>query len=261
MPFPRDAIPAPLVGHVASLDVPPPRPLPSTFFDAPMTDLCRKAYKFVLEFLPGWAANHSFRTYAFALAIAHYAGWDEGEKAERFGFDKEQIWLACALHELGFDQKHAVHSRLSLEIWSGIKAREWILDQREDFVSSPTNRSLQDLVDYADEACEAIARHTIEFRGFSRRVRLTGALVALGSGQDLMGLSSASIHPDTIRVICERWPRIGYCDGLREVAKREVQKPACLFEDCVEAFDPGMYDVEAYRGMQGELKDDRSQSA
>ncbi|OBR14683.1 Metal dependent phosphohydrolase [Colletotrichum higginsianum IMI 349063] len=246
-------IPAPLVQHLASLQRPPPQALGPEFFDIPQSPICQRAASFIRGWNSPWIANHCFRTYAFALAIAQYAGWDTGAEAEALGFDRELIFLACVMHEMGVHPGEALHSRLSLEIWGAIKAREWILNQTEEFVVKES-RPEELLKDWADEVCEAIARHTIEFRGFSSRCRLTLALVALGSGQDLMGLSSAAIHADDIRTVCEIWPRSGYCQGLSQYTKQEVGlKPACLFDDCARLFDPQMFEVEVYRGMQGQL--------
>ncbi|WQF76731.1 hypothetical protein CDEST_01745 [Colletotrichum destructivum] len=246
-------IPAPLVQHLASLQRPPPQALGREFFDIPRSPICQRAASFIRGWNSPWIANHCFRTYAFALAIAKYAGWDTGAEAEALGFDRELVFLACVMHEMGIHPGEALHSRLSLEIWGAIKAREWILNQTKEFVVDES-RPEGLLKDWADEVCEAIARHTIEFRGFSSRCRLTLALVTLGSGQDLMGLSSTAIHANDIRTICEIWPRSGYCQGLSQYTKQEVGlKPACLFDDCARLFDPQMFEVEVYKGMHGQL--------
>lgn len=253
MPRPRSAVPAPLFKHIASLDRPSPEPLGIDFFQPPQTPICQRAQEFILGYLPLWAVHHCYRTWAFGLAIAHYAGWDKEPRASELGFEREEIFLACILHELGFNTKDALNSRLSLEIWGGIKAREWILSQAPEFVDNE-GQSIEELRDLADEACEAIAKHTIEFRGFSSRVRLTGAIVSLGSGHDLMGLCPTAVSQGDLIAICEKWPRIGYCEGLRKVSRAEVtSKPACLFEDCLPQFDPAMFDVLLFDGQQGVL--------
>ena len=157
---------------------------------------------------------------------------------------------------MGIGTREALQSHLSLEFWGAIKAREWILEQKENFVANE-GRPEQLLRDWADEACEAISRHTIVFRGFSSRCRLSLALIALGSGQDLMGLSSFCVHPDDIKTICDLWPRDGYCEGLSRYTKLKVgSKPACLFQDCAKAFDPAMFEVQVYKDLQGELRDE-----
>ncbi|KAH6648127.1 hypothetical protein BKA67DRAFT_506681, partial [Truncatella angustata] len=192
------SIPAPLIGHLASLNLPAPSALGPSFFELPETPLAKRAENFVREFIPLWAAHHSFRTYAFALCIANYAGWDSGENAQELGFDKELIYFACVLHEIGFNPD-AQKSSLSLELWGAIKAREWILEQTSQVLEECRGfQTAESMAYWADEVCEAIARHTIEFRDFSSRVRLTGALVTLGAGQDLMGLSAQFIHSDDI---------------------------------------------------------------
>ncbi|KAL3481529.1 hypothetical protein BJX99DRAFT_253454 [Aspergillus californicus] len=245
----RQTIRGPLFQTIASLSRPPPTAKPSSFFDIPQTPICLRAEQIIKSEIPDWAANHCFRTYAFGLAIANYAGFDS-EQAE-LGFNKELHFLTCALHEWGMSTEGIKQSKLSLEIWGAFRAREWILEQE--------GVEMQQLREWADLAAEAIARHTIEFRGFSKRVNLLTALLTLGSGQDLMGLSSAFVHPDDIRLICERWPRLGYVDGLCALTSEEVdRKPGCLFEGCAEDFDPGMYHVACFKGLQGSLTKEHS---
>ncbi|KAJ5616503.1 hypothetical protein N7537_001617 [Penicillium hordei] len=247
----HQTIPSPLVQTVASLCRPPPTAKPSSFYDIPQTPICLRAEQIIKEEIPDWAANHCFRTYAFGLAIANYAGLDTEQAKVQFGFDKELHFLTCALHEWGMSEEGIKQSKLSLELWGAIRAREWILEQKGSMSETTTTKPLGE---WADLAAEAIARHTIEFRGFSKTVNLQTALLTLGSGQDLMGLSSAFVHADDIKFICEKWPRIGYVDGLRDLTKEEVaRKPGCLFEGCWGDFDPGMYHVSCFKGLQGSL--------
>jgi cyanamide hydratase family protein with HD domain len=246
----KQTIPGPLVQTVASLSRLPPTAKPSSFYDIPQTPLCLRAEKLIKKEIPDWAANHCFRTYAFGLAIANYAEFDTEQAKIELGFDKELHFITCALHEWGMSEEGINQSKLSLELWGALRAREWILEQKSSTSEIPT----KSLGEWADLAAEAIARHTIEFRGFSKSVNIQTALLTLGSGQDLMGLSSAFVHADDIKLICEKWPRIGYVDGLRALTKEEVtRKPGCLFEGCRGDFDPGMYHVSCYTGIQGSL--------
>jgi cyanamide hydratase len=247
-------IPGPLVQTVAALSRPPATPKTSSFYDIPSTSICLLAEKVALQEIPDWIANHCFRSYAFALAVANYAGFDTDKAKEELGFDKELLFLTCALHEWGMCEEGINQSKLSLELWSAIRAREWIREQSKR--GSP--RSSQKLCEWADLSAEAIARHSIEFRGFSKQVNINTALLTIGSGHDLMGLFSAFIHPNDINLICARWPRVGYVDGLRDLARVEVlKKPGCLFEGCQENFDPGMYHVQCFQGLQGKLREER----
>ncbi|KAJ5256826.1 hypothetical protein N7478_012930 [Penicillium angulare] len=246
----HQTIPGPLVQTIASLNRPPITAKPSSFYDVPDTPICLRAVEVIKKEIPDWAANHCFRTYAFGLAIANYAGFDTEQAKLELGFDKELHFLTCALHEWGMGEEGINQSKLSLELWSAIRAREWIIEQQ----SSTPEGEMRPLQEWADLAAEAIARHTIEFRGFSKTVNIHTALLTLGSGQDLMGLSSAFVHPDDIKLICKKWPRLGYVDGLRALTKEEVrQKPGCLFEGCWGDFDPGMYSVSCFKGLQGSL--------
>lgn len=249
MPCPVDALPRPLLAHLAQLAVDPAQPLDAEFFDLPSTDLAQRSIAFVRSLIPEWAVNHSFRTYAFGLAIAHYAGWDQGDAASRLGFDRETLFLACFLHEIGFEQQNAPESRLSLEFWAAIKARDWILQQGPD--AFPREMTLADC---ADECFEAIALHSLEPAIPRGRVRLLPALCALGALQDLLGSLTAFIHEDTIQIILSRWPRLGYVDGLAHVTRNEVaKKPGCIFEICEGTFMRPMYSVPCFEGKQGML--------
>jgi cyanamide hydratase family protein with HD domain len=252
MPCPKDALPRPLVLHIAQLEVEPPRPLSPAFFDPPSTPLCQDALRYVESCFPHWIVNHCLRTYAFALAIASYAGWDKDAAAERLAFDRQGVFLACVLHEVGFNREEAPNSRLSLEFWGAIKAREWILSQQRKYVHN--GGTIETLNDYADDTFEAIAMHTLEPAMTSGRARLIPALCALGANQDLLGGLTAFVHRDTIQAAVSRWPRVGYVDGLKAVALDETEKrPGCLFETCLHVFLEPMYLVECFKHDQGVL--------
>jgi cyanamide hydratase family protein with HD domain len=253
MPIPKDALPRPLVLHLAQLEVDPPKPLPSECYDPPSTPLCKQAMEYIGLHLPLWTVNHCYRTFAFAVAIAHYAGWDQNPAAERLAYDREGVFLACFLHEIGFNQQEAPKSRLSLEFWGAIKAREWLLSQEARYIKDGGNS--ETINDYADDAFEAIAMHTLEPTMTKGRARLIPALCALGANQDLLGGLTGFIHRETINAIVTRWPRLGYVDGLKAIALAETtNKPGCLFESCLDAFLDPMYKVACFQEHQGVLE-------
>ncbi|KAH8918050.1 hypothetical protein BT69DRAFT_609657 [Atractiella rhizophila] len=179
-------VPSPAYLYLSSLNLPPPSsPLLNTagFFDVPSTPLTKKAVALMENLLPTWGLNHCYRTFCYALAITSAARWDRSPQAEKFGWDREAIFLACFLHDIGWDEKEAEgedgkRSRLSFEIFGGIKAREALLKWG-------ANRSL------ADEVCEAIVRHTE--REHSGGIRLLQACVNLGAGQDIVGWAVPSL--------------------------------------------------------------------
>jgi cyanamide hydratase len=255
MPLPRDAIPRPAILYFTSLDRKDPIPLDESVWGIPDTPLCRKAVEWVSTIIPTWTLNHAMRTYCWSMCIIRWAELDVGERAEALGFDREEIFLSAVLHEIGFDQLWVPNSRLSLEFWSGIKAREWLLAQQDLHLQSGGDK--QTLIDWADEAFEAISMHSLSIILQNGRARLTPTVVGLGALHDLMGKAKCFIHRETIRNVCARYPRLGYAEGLRQVALTEIdKKPGCLFEASCPSFMSSMFDVECYDGLQGELKVD-----
>lgn len=154
------SLPNPVSEFIVSLDLPSPTPHPKSFFDPPSVDIktrlspvVARAKTFVHDLLPAWAENHVYRTYAGGLIAADIAGWSKSNPgkqygAEALGWDKELWFLTAILHDIGWDAEENLKSRLSFEIFGGVKARDllflWGADQQT-----------------ADEVCESIVRHTV----------------------------------------------------------------------------------------------------
>lgn len=67
---------------LADISLPLPQVYPSSFFEppspnppTPLTPIVQKARELIDDVLPAWAVNHSYRVYAFGLALAEHAGW------------------------------------------------------------------------------------------------------------------------------------------------------------------------------------------
>lgn len=163
MPCPG-SLPNPIHGYIASLrpTVPASAPHPTSFFDppsesdnTPLSPIVAHAKSFIHDLLPAWAENHVYRTYAFGLVAADFAGWSHskpGEEhgAEKLGWDRELWFLTAVLHDIGWDAEGNLRedSRLSFEIYGGIKAREFLIGWGAS-------------QEVADEVCESIIRHTV----------------------------------------------------------------------------------------------------
>lgn len=133
MPAP-ESLPNPVTEYLTSLQLKPPsKAHDRSFFDPPSNTSTRlgpiveEAKKFIHALLPAWAENHVYRTYAFALAIAETAGWTKAGEADRLGWDKELWFLVAVLHDIGWDAVANFESRLSFEIFGGVKARELLI--------------------------------------------------------------------------------------------------------------------------------------
>jgi hypothetical protein len=149
--------------HIADLKLrAPSKAQHPSFFDPPspssglftsLTFICERAREFIHTLLPLWAENHCYRTYAYGLAIADLAGWSTTNLgnpygADALGWDKELWFLTAILHDIGWDAQENLQTRLSFEIFGGIKARELLMSW-----GAPQQ--------IADEVCESIIRHTV----------------------------------------------------------------------------------------------------
>lgn len=94
--------------------------------------------------------------YANGLAIADLAGWSTAQHgsengAEALGWNRELWFLTAMLHDIGWDDQENLKTRLSFEIFGGIKARELLMRW-----GAPQ--------EVADEVCESVIRHTVRRR-------------------------------------------------------------------------------------------------
>jgi len=246
------ALPNPVSAYIASIAIPPPSAArPISFFDPPTTKLASKAAEFIHALLPAWGENHCYRTYAFGLAIADSAGWTSSPAAQEYGWDKELWFLTAILHDIGWDEVENFKTKLSFEIFGGIKAREVLLA----WGANP---------DVADEVCEAIIRHT-DGMSTSGGTRIMGALCQMGALHDLLGVSTPSlIHHSENTAICTRWPRLGLALNTASFLERELSdKPGCLVakngaEHVIQAMKQP---VHAFEGLEGERVEDEGWKA
>ncbi|KAG8995706.1 hypothetical protein FRB94_008860 [Tulasnella sp. JGI-2019a] len=257
MPCPSSSLSNPVFGYLAALKLAPPSYThQSAFFDPPstkssvypqtaLTPLCEKAQEFIHALLPPWGENHVYRCFAIGLAISEHAGWTKSPRSEELGWDRELWFLAAILHDIGWDMQEDLKTRLSFELYGGVKAREILMGWGAS-------------QEVADEVCESICRHT-DFGANTGNVRLMAALIQIGAGQDLRGFAVPGfLHLEDNRLINERWPRLGIAQQLEKDLKREMKvKPGCITTKwAAELLDGGMVGVECYIGLEGEPVDD-----
>lgn len=168
----------------------------------------------------------------------------------------------CADGEGGREQ-----SRLSFEIWGGIKAREVLLEW-----GAPRG--------CADEVCEAIIRHTVrafihpsmcdltvrytvqESSGDIGAVTLITGLLQLGPSHDFRAI----LHPSYIDLgttanIHERYPRLGLIYHFKDTLEKEMErKPGCMtrmWAPVTLAKVGGIGDLEGAQGRKGEGSEEK----
>ncbi|OLT22710.1 hypothetical protein BJF79_14810 [Actinomadura sp. CNU-125] len=140
-------------------------------FDAPDTDLTRKAYDFVCTTGTAALAGHSARTYLFGRALGEGRGLRPGAD-----YDDEALLLACLLHDLGLTEGGDGGERFEVDgaDYAAAFLRDNGLDEERIRV-----------------VWEAIALHTS--LGIAHRMRPEIALTHAGSGADVVAFGADAL--------------------------------------------------------------------
>lgn len=127
--------------------------------------------------------------------------------------------LTCLLHDLGTAEANLTATRMSFDIYGGIKA----LHILKEFGAS---------TDQAEAAAEAIIRH--EDMGVDGTITYIGQLIQLATTYDNTGFHphvgdfGQMIHETTRTEINEAYPRMKWCKFFASVIRKEEQiKPWC----------------------------------
>ena len=127
--------------------------------------------------------------------------------------------LTCLLHDLGTAEENLTATRMSFDIYGGIKA----LKVLEEFGATS---------DQAEAACEAIIRH--EDMGVDGTITFFGQLIQLATTYDNTGVHphvkdfGKMIHDTTRAEINEAHPRLNWCTFFsKTIQKEETIKPWC----------------------------------
>ncbi|KAL4973073.1 hypothetical protein BDW66DRAFT_162387 [Aspergillus desertorum] len=146
--------------------------------------------------------NHSMRVYYYATDLSP-ATWA----------------LTCLLHDLGTAKENLTATRMSFDLYGGIKALQVLKD-------------LGATVDQAEAAAEAIIRH--QDMGVDGTITFLGQLIQLATLYDNVGAHprvngfEGMIHPTTRAEINEAHPRLKWCDFYAGVIREEEGvKPWC----------------------------------
>jgi hypothetical protein len=139
--------------------------------------------------------NHSYRTFAFGLALGRLDG---------IAVDVEHFYAACLLHDLALEKPHPGRC-------FAVVGAERVLRVAERAGVEPK---------VAQEIAEAVAMHITPGAGFE--CGPLAPLVAAGALVDLVGTRLEAIDPATVRGILARHPRTEFRDRFGEYWKREA---------------------------------------
>lgn len=139
---------------------------------------------------------------------------------EKFAALNPVTWaLTCLLHDLGTAEENLTATRMSFDIYGGIKAMRVL----KDFGAT---------ADQAEAAAEAIIRH--EDMGVDGTITYIGQLIQLATTYDNTGFHphvrniGQLIHESTRTEINETYPRIKWCTFFSTtIRKEESIKPWC----------------------------------
>ncbi|KAJ5658472.1 cyanamide hydratase [Penicillium longicatenatum] len=180
-------------------------------FDDPVVS---KTLKYAKEVLHPETFNHSMRVFFYGMAIT------KQQFPGRYAALNPVTWaLTCLLHDLGTAEENLTATRISFDIYGGIKA----LHVLKDFGAT---------TDQAEAAAETIIRH--EDMGVDGTITYIGQLIQLATTYDNTGVHShvkdfgELIHKTTRTQINETYPRIKWCAFFAGVIrKEETIKPWC----------------------------------
>ncbi|CAP85963.1 hypothetical protein E8E15_005979 [Penicillium rubens] len=158
--------------------------------------------------------NHSMRVYFYGMAISMQ------QFPEKFARLNPVTWaLTCLLHDLGTAEENQTATRMSFDIYGGIKA----IDILKGYGAT---------ADQAEAAAEAIIRH--EDMGVDGTITYFGQLIQLATTYDNTGFHphvksfGELIHETTRTKINEAYPRLKWCQFFAGVIrKEEAIKPWC----------------------------------
>jgi hypothetical protein len=166
---------------------------------APDSELARKAAALAGQAHSKVLLNHVHRTWWFAEFIG---------KKRQMKYDRELVYIASVLHDLGLSEEHAGDKRFEV---AGADAASKFL-HTHDYPRAKT-----------DIAWDAIALHSSA--DIADRKEPEVALVHFGAFVDVMGIRKEEISPQLIDDTIAHYPRLGFkkafVEALAEVARKK----------------------------------------
>ncbi|EKG18575.1 hypothetical protein MPH_04173 [Macrophomina phaseolina MS6] len=181
-------------------------PIPLTLEDMPFpdTDLVRQSLARVQKQLPIETLNHSLRVYYYGLAImkTQFPRWLSD------GWISPETWLlVCIFHDIGTVPENLSGTHMSFDFWGGIEALQTLLG-----FGAPKSQ--------AESVAEAIIRH--QDPGEIGTISCVGFLVQTATFLDNAGHFQELIHPDTIKNVVEKCPRLGWSECFTNTIRKEI---------------------------------------
>jgi hypothetical protein len=172
--------------------------LPEDALRAPDSPLAKAALELAAGLCSPMLLNHAVRTYHFGSILA---------ARDRLRLDRELLYVASVLHDLGLTPEHEAEPG-SFE-WIGAKhARAFAIERGMD----PQR---------ADLLHDAIALHSSVGIASAREPEI--AMVHYGAGVDLFGVRLDEIPPLDLQRLLEEWPRCGFKTDFPTCLERQVE--------------------------------------
>ncbi|KAF2011246.1 cyanamide hydratase [Aaosphaeria arxii CBS 175.79] len=195
------------------LDAPSPLSIKDAGF--PSDDpLVAEAQQFVRKRLSPEAFNHSMRVFYWGRAIA-----TQILPTHAADLSLTTWALTCLLHDIGTAEAYFSTTRMSFDIYGGIKALEVL-------------KILGATTDQAEAVAEAIIRH--EDMGVDGQITFLGQLIQLATLYDNVGVYEGVegfgevVHERTKDEVNTAFPRLRWCEWFAGTVRREEgMKPWC----------------------------------
>lgn len=151
---------------------------------------------------PAFLLNHCIGGYVFGAALG---------ARDKVRFDRELLFLACAMHDLGLTPEHDGSGDFELE--GARSAAAWMTDRGE-------------CVERAAIIHEAIALHTSIDR--ASHAGPEAKLTHLGVGTDIIRVRAADFRGADLGRVVERWPRHDFTRRFPPLIHEQARrKPHC----------------------------------
>jgi len=169
----------------------------------PDSSLARQVEELLHAAAPPFLTNHSFRSHAWSVALAHRDG---------IRFDAELLYVAALLHDIGLLAAYDTGSRCfeedGADVAAGLADAEgWSTERREALA-------------------EAIRLHTALEISFGDGAE--AYLLWHATGVDVTGHRYGEIDPETLAAVVSDYPRLDFAHGFMElVASQAARKSGC----------------------------------
>ncbi|NBI53274.1 hypothetical protein EIZ48_11870 [Photobacterium alginatilyticum] len=158
---------------------------------------------------PEFLLNHSLRSYAFGIAMAHKV---------KSKIDKEVFFLGSVMHDLGLTEK--CMGTETFEVEGAREARAFCIHQGIE-------------VDKADLIHEMVALHNSV--GIAHKCDPEIALLHYGAGADIAGLWSYDLNKRTVEEVLAEYSDEGFKAGMIRLIEEQIaQKPNSYMATMVE---------------------------